>query len=297
MSEATLDALESEAFESAGEVGLEGESPGEAFESESAGEVNYEGYGEDARSNAARRARQQQMLRARRQAQMQPRRAPSPAPAPRRAASAAPSTGQAVRAVRSDVLSLDIDTKAALARLRKQLDEANRMAYRNAWAAEASAAASQVLDSFDTGLAPHDWARALIRGVPTLALAPGKRRPGLEGFLLDPRVGGGAVLAGIWAIGHFRGTSQSVSKVQVFYKGPLTVGGAHPTATLTAVALNKNGTPVPDITFSYYPQSSPYFTVNDKGGGVYELAGTAAGDGYFIVTAAGKSEGISVNVT
>jgi hypothetical protein len=297
MSEATLEALESEAYESSGEA-YEGESPGEAYESEgeSEGEA-YEAFGEDARSDRARRARQQQMLRARRQSQVQPRRPPPPAP--RRAVSAPPSPTQTVRAIRSDVRSLDVDTKAALARLRRQLDKANRMAYRNAWAAEASAAASQVLDSFNTGLAPHDWARALIRGAPTLALAPGeKRRPGLEGFLLDPRVGGSALLAGIWAIGHFRGTGQGVSTVQVFYSGPLTAAaGANHTATLTAVAQAKNGTPIPDVTFSYYPQTPANFSVKDQGNGEYELTGNKVGDGYFIVTANGKSGNASVSVT
>jgi hypothetical protein len=114
------------------------------------------------------------------------------------------------------VRSLDLETKVALDSLRDRLNEAHRLAYRNAWAAEASVAASQVLDSFEDGLKPHDWARALIRGAPTLLLAPGKPiKPGVTGYLLDPRVAGGAAVAAIFAIGHFRGATRGVSSINV----------------------------------------------------------------------------------
>ena len=157
MSEATFDAVESEAFEAA-EAMFEGEAGEASSEGEATEQESYEGYPEDARSDARRRARQRQILLAR-QRQAQPRR-PAPSPPPRRPAVTGPSQRQVMTAIRS----LDLDTKVELDSLRRALNEANRLAYRNAWAAEASVAASQVLDSFDTGLAPHDWAKALIRG-------------------------------------------------------------------------------------------------------------------------------------
>ncbi|HXW47268.1 MAG TPA: hypothetical protein VEL03_20915, partial [Streptosporangiaceae bacterium] len=178
MSEAFGEVLESEGYESstegyegAGEAGYEGEAAGEAgYEGEGAGEAGYEAYGEDARSDARRRARQRQVTIARqRQAQM--RRRPAGGPPPRRAAAAGPAA-PTLRAIRADVRAADLDAQAAMIRLRRALDQSTRMAYRNAWVAELSTGASQILDSFEGPLADHDWARALIRGLPDLLLAP-----------------------------------------------------------------------------------------------------------------------------
>jgi len=309
MSEATIEALESEAFESAGEAGYEGEALGEAgyegealgeagYEGEALGEAGYEAYGEDARSDARRRERQRQIMLARqRQAMLaRQRRAQARRPQPvRRPATTPPS--QTVRAVRSEVQSLDLQTKVALDSLRARLDEANRLAYRNAWAAEASAAASQVLDSFP-GLEPHDWAKALIRGAPTLLIAPGKRRAGIEGILLDPRVAGGALLAGIWAIGHFRNEPKGVDHLQVKYEGPLSVpDGDDPTAQLTALAFDKPGNVLTNVTFTYTPQTAGLFTLSETSPGVVTLTGSKAGTTWLTVAAGGKTNGAFVTVT
>jgi hypothetical protein len=287
MSEATIEALESEAYESIGEASYEGEGTETAYEGEGVGEAAYEGYGEDARSDARRRARQRQIMLAR-QRQAQSRR-PQP---PRRPVVAAPS--QTMRAVRSP----DLETKAALDSLRHRLNEANRLAYRNAWAAEASAAASQALDSFENNLKPHDWARALIRGAPTLLLAPGKpRKPGIEGILFDPRVGGGALLAAIWAFGHFRSQPGGVSRIDVHYAGSLTTTGAHHTNTLTAVAFDKAGNVLPNVTFTYVPLDATLFTITEEKPGVATLTGNTTGNTWLQVTAAGKNSGTYVTVT
>ena len=118
MSEAAFEATEAEAFEASGDA-YEGEG-GEAYEGESAGEASYEAWGEDARSR--RRARQRQiMLERQRQARLRR------APPPRRPVVTAPSP--AVRAVRSEVRSLDLDTKVAMDSLRGQLNQAHRLAY------------------------------------------------------------------------------------------------------------------------------------------------------------------------
>jgi hypothetical protein len=265
MSEATFEATESEALEGIGEAAYEGEAGEASYEGEGAGEAAYEGWGEDARSDARRRARQRQIMVARqRQAQLRRR------PAPPRPVIPAPS--QAVRAVRSEVRSLDLDTKVALDSLRSRLDQANRLAYRNAWAAEASAAASQVLDSFETGLAPHDWARAIIRGAPTLLLAPGKaRRPGLEGVLFDPRVAGGALLAGIWAIGHFRGASSGVAQIRIANPSPVAVGTA---GKLTGIPVDRSGRNV-SATVTWTSDNSDVLDVKPTGDYEAGVAGTA----------------------
>ena len=285
MSEAFVEARESEAY-------TEGESEGEAI----LGEAVWPGFSQGARSDVDRSTRQQQMMMARLAQQRRPP-PPSPLPASRRPAITVPS--QALPGVRSEVRSLDFETKAALDSVRSRLNEANRLAYRNAWAAEASAAASQVLDSFQNGLQPHDWARALIRGAPTVLLSPGKpRRPGLEGLVFDPRVAGGALLAGIWAFGHFRNQSQGVNTLKVNFQGPLTdPAGANNTALLTVVAFDKAGNVLPNVTFTYASQTAGYFGHNETSPGVLTLTGQKKGTTWFTVTADGKSDGTFVTVT
>jgi len=254
MSEAATEALESEAYEgSEGETEATGEAFGEAFESEAAGEAGYgEGYRDD-----ARRRRQQQIMMAR----MAQQRRPPPRPGPPRPVIRAPSP--AAREVRSEIRSLDLDTKVALDSLRNRLNRANRLAYRNAWAAEASVAASQVLDSFEDGLEPHDWARAIIRGAPTLLLSPGEqRRRGLEGLMYDPRVGGGALIAAIWAFGHFRNASKGVRGINIANPSPLTLGD---TGTLSGIPVDGNGQEIRGITVTWASSNSSVLTVDASG--------------------------------
>jgi hypothetical protein len=291
MSEAMLEAAESEAYEAAGEAAYEGEGTEAAYEGESAGEAAYEGYGEDARSDARRRSRQRQIMLARqRQAQLR-RGQPPPRPI-------VTAPGPAMRAVRSEVHSLDLETKVALDSLRNRLNEANRLAYRNAWAAEASAAASQVLDSFEHNLKPHDWARALIRGAPTLLLAPGKpRKPGIEGILFDPRVGGGALLAAIWAVGHFRSEPHGVSSISVPGAQTVTVRGTVP---LYGIPVDQKGYTVANVTpvwsfDSTYVSLSATTGVNVTCTGV--LAMSPPTTTTVTVTGGGVTNSIAVTVT
>ena len=181
-----------------------------------------------------------------------------------------------------------------------RLDEANRAATRNAWAAEASTAASQILDSFDTGLAEHDWARAVIRGAPTLLLAPGKpRRPGLEGALLDPRVAGGALVAAIWAVGRFTNVSKGVDSISVSIQssGPLVMTGAkaNTTAQVTAVALDRDGNQVPNATFNFQEKGSSLLTIQASGSGA-ALTANSSGVALLVVTSGGQRAAIPVNI-
>ena len=285
MSEAAFEATEAEAFEASGDA-YEGEG-GEAYEGESAGEASYEAWGEDARSR--RRARQRQiMLERQRQARLRR------APPPRRPVVTAPSP--AVRAVRSEVRSLDLDTKVAMDSLRGQLNQAHRLAYRNAWAAEASVAASQVLDSFEDGLKPHDWARALIRGAPTLVLAPGKPiRPGVTGYLFDPRVAGGAVVAAIFAIGHFRGATRGVSSISVTPSGTVTVPVGD-SVNLFGVAVDHKGNDVDGITLNWEVQGGTA-ELETKTGPKVVCTGRAVGNTEIKVTGGGATERISLAVS
>jgi hypothetical protein len=176
----------------------------------------------------------------------------APSPASRRSAPTTQAPSHAVRQVRSEVHSLDLETKVAIDSLRRRLHEANRLAYRNAWAAEASAAASQVLDSFENNLEPHDWARALIRGAPTLLLSPGKpSKPGLQGFLLDPRVGGGALIAAIFAVGRIR--SHGINSI-IVAPNPVSLSltdAARQAVTLAAMPVDRNGNPIPNVTVTW----------------------------------------------
>jgi hypothetical protein len=282
MSEATYDTLESDTYDSA-------ESP---YESETTYESDSDSasdYAEDAR----RRNRQRRIVDARRsRGQM---RAPQPPPQPR------PVTvpGRAVRTVRAEVRPLDLDTRAMINSLHRRLDAASRAAARNAWASEASVAASQILDSFDTGLGEHDWARAVIRGAPTLLLAPGeRRRPGLEGVLLDPRVAGGALLAAIWAVGRFTNVSKGVDSVSVSVQsvGPLSLAAdGNTTAQVTAIALDRAGNQVTNATFGYETGDNTTIKV-EPNGPVFTITAQTGGQTYLKITSDGKSAVIPINV-
>jgi hypothetical protein len=287
MSEATFEATEAEAFEATGEASYEGEG-GEAYEGESAGEGAYEAWGEDARSRRRAQERRERRIVLERQRQARLRRPPV------RPAITAPSP--AVRAVRSEVRSLDLETKVALDSLRSRLNEAHRLAYRNAWAAEASVATSQVLDSFEDNLKPHDWARALIRGAPTLLLAPGKPiRPGVTGYLFDPRVAGGAVIAAIFAFGHFRGATRGVNRISVT---PDTVTLDHSaTINLFADPVDHKGNTVANITLTWASQDDNIASLDKTTGPSVVCTGGRAGTNTVItVTGGGATARIPVTV-
>ena len=282
MSETIYEALDSEAYDSAGE----GLYDSDAADAEYAGDSASD-YAEDSRSDARRRARQRQIMLARQ------RRAQSAPPAPR---PAVPPRGPVVRAVRAEPRASDLETRAMLERLRRRLDEASRAATRNAWAAEASTAASQILDSFDTGLAEHDWARAAIRGAPTLLLTPGKpRRPGLEGILLDPRVAGGALLAAIWAVGRFTNVSKGVDSISVSVQSPSPLN-AGSTVQVVAVALDRAGNPAPNATYSF-EAADDTIEVTTFSGPTATIQTKKAGNSSVRVSSGGHQAVVPINVT
>jgi hypothetical protein len=275
MSEASTDYVEAEA-------GTESEAW--PFDSEAApGEAGEAQYGE-----ASSRDRRLQMLRARQQAH---RRRPStlsrpqPAAPPRMPRPAGPSASQ-IGDIQTDVISLDLDTRTALNRLRRDLDAADQLAYRNAWAAEASAASALALDTFETSLAEHDWARAIIIGLPTLLLAPRrKRKPGVEGIITDPRVAGALGLAAIFGVGRLTQDSrESKGLHDVQLNGPADLG-AGSSVQLYAVAVDGKGKQL-DLSIDYNAVGVANVNVDARG----VLTAPAGASGTVTVTA--KANGV-----
>ena len=195
---------------------------------------------------------------------------------------------------------MDLDTQAALLRLRRELDAASRMAYRNAWVAELSTNASQILDSFEPDLDPHDWARALIRGLPNLALAPGNpwNKKGLERILYDPRLGGSVLVAGIWAVGHFRNRSHGVHNI-TFAPTSISVETGGGTATVTAIATDQSGNALTLTTPpTWTSQDTSIATVVPTSGGnaVVTGAGSAGQSTVIFATAEGITRQVPVTI-
>lgn len=283
MSEMTADIVESE-------TGAEAESESqeaytlEAGSGESPEALYSDAYGRD---------RRLQMLRARQLAQQ--RRQPAPArpqaPARQRMAGVTGPSASQIRDIQTDVISIDLDTKASLSRLRRDLDAADQLAYRNAVAAEASAASALVIDTWGDALQNYDWARALIIGAPTLLLAPRrKRKPGFEGIITDPRVFGAFGLTIIAVVGHWTKESRESRGVHsVQLSGPSQLAYTD-SATLYAVALDTRGNPVDNIPITFKGDKDAVATVTPAGklqgvaGGTVAVTATATVTASFTVT-------------
>ena len=227
-------------------------------------------------SDAYGRDRRLQMLRARQLAQQ--RRQPAPArpqaPARQRMAGVTGPSASQIRDIQTDVIAIDLDTKASLSRLRRDLDAADQLAYRNAVAAEASAASALVIDTWGDALKNYDWARALIIGAPTLLLKPRrKRKPGLEGIIEDPRFYGAFGLGIIAVVGHWtKGSRESRGVHSVQLSGPSQLPYVD-SATLYAVALDARGNPVTGIPIAFSGDNDDVATVTPAG----KLQGVATG--------------------
>jgi hypothetical protein len=263
MSETWTDAMDSEAYEAYGEGAYDSEAYGEgAYDSEAYGDASYEGLGEESRSARERRERQRQILleRQRQRQRLAQRRPQRPVPSqPRPARAAGPSPRQTIAAVRS----LDLDTKVALDSMRRALEESNRRANRANWATIAGVAAAEVINQFDA-LENHPNVSAAILGAPLLLLSPQKHRSGVEGFLLDPRVIGGAAVIGIAVASRFTGTSKAVHTITI--AAPSTVnspagGEDASTGQLSALAYDRSGNPLQGTQFTWSSSPSDQLTV------------------------------------
>ena len=141
----------------------------------------YEGYGEDAEDRDSGRPRSAAAADHARAAAAGAAAPPAAsAEARQRAGRSAPA--RAMRRSVPAIRSLDLETKVGLDSLRRRLDESNRRANRNAWAAVASAAASRSWTRSKMASSPMTGRQALIRAPRSSCSHPGRRRPGIEGI-------------------------------------------------------------------------------------------------------------------
>lgn len=287
MSETTIEALESEAYEGEGygEAAYEGAAYGEAsYEGEGYGEAGYEAYGEDARSDARRRRARQQQIVAARQRQARLRRLP--APPPRRPAVTVPSQPHAMTAVRS----LDLDTKAELDSIRRQLAKARRNGNMAMYSAVLSTLASQGIDTFGDKLQKHDVVKAFVRTAPLALLWPQQSKKGIEGVLLHPAFVGAAGVAAIFISGKLVNAPHDVDSISV--DGPSEISTKSP-GQLTAVASDRKGNQIA-VDFVWSSASDSIATVDKNG----LVTGHTAGKGTFIEARGGGAAGRKfVNIT
>jgi hypothetical protein len=293
MSEATIEALESEAYEGEGEAygeaGFGGEAYGEAgFGGEAYGEGGYEAYGESAKSDARRRrARQQQILAARRAQQRR-----LPALPPRRPVVTAPSPSQ--RPAMTAIRSQDLDLKLELDALRRQLAKARRNGNLAMYSAVLSAVGSQGIDTFGDRLEKHNVVKAAVRAAPLGLLWPQHGKKGIEGVLLHPAFIGTLGIAAIFISGKVVSAPHAVDSISVI--SPVNVVAEKPPVALSAVAVDRKGNEVPHISYTWTSLDTTVATVDSSG--LCTGVKGAAGRQTVITAAGGGATGrIVVNVT
>lgn len=227
----------------------------EAEDYEADYEANDDGDGEDARSDAIRRRRVARARRLQNQRRMSQVRAQTPATVATRPAP--PTARQTVTAIRN----LDLETKVGQDSLRAKIERANRRAARANYATVASVAIAQALDTFESDLASHNIVRAGLRAAPLLALSQERRRPGARGVLLDHRLLGGAAVASILAIDHFRNHRDRVHDIEIDTRA---IDSSIGNGVLLAVAVDKNGNDTGvDVTWS--PTNDGTFDLSKDG--------------------------------
>src|SRR6266516_858212 len=292
MSEATIESLESEAYEGeGGEAAFEGEGEGygeSGYEGEAYGEAGYEGeaYGEASRAEARRRrARQQRIVAARRQARQ---RRP-PAPPPRRPAVTAPSQRQAMTAIRS----LDLDTKVELDSLRRQLAKARRNGDMAMYSAVLSTLASQGIDTFGDKLQKHDVVKAFFRTAPLALLWPQSNRRGVQGVMLHPAFVGAAGVAAIVISGKLVNASQDVHEIQIANPGPISAGDS---GQLSGTPKDRRGRDVQGLAIQWDSDNAARLNFTDKALGKF-TTGPETGPVNVKASTDGVSNTISVTIT
>jgi len=219
---------------------------------------------EDARSDRARRrqAARRVTLARQRRTRSQPR--------PQRAAATAPSRGaptarQTVAAIRN----LDLESKVGEDTLRQSIERANARARRATYAAVASVALDQALDTFGDDLKDHDFVRAALRLGPLLLLTPQHTRRGLEGYLLDPRVLGGAAIAGVVAVGAFRNRDTDVANIEFSPPALTTIGQQ---GRFAAFAVDSKGRDV-STPIKWASDNSAILSLSEQGDFVVQAVG------------------------
>jgi hypothetical protein len=277
-----LDDLDSELYDGE-DVDSEDYGDAEDYDSE---DYDSEDYGDaesyEARRRAAR-ARRARAVRARRIARARRNRAAARGGRP----SATVVRAATPRQVASAIRNVDLESKVGDDALRRDMEQANNRASRATYAAVAGVAVNQALDTFEDNLADNDFIRAGLRFAPLLLLAPQRKRPGLEGFALDPRVIGGAAVAGIIAADKLR---SGVSKVVISPK-TVTASGS---GTFTAIVLDKNANLVSGPV--KWTSTDPSVLTVDQTTGDYRVPGASRATVDVIATVKGHSETTTVTV-
>jgi hypothetical protein len=295
MSEATFDAVDSEAVESSDAFGdaLEGEALGDAY-SDASGEAYGDAYGDAAWGEASDRRRRRQLLTARQASAQQAawqarqrRQLAAPAAPPRPAAG--PSQAQAMAAVRN----LNADTSAAVRALRRELEKAKRKGDMASYSAVLSVLASQALDTFEGNLEDHPLVRALTRAAPLgLLYGQGPQR-GATKIFGNPIFIGGAGAAAILLAGKLVTDTKEVSTVVVNGPGSVAIGTP---VQLSAVARDHKGNQVAVSEWTWTSDTPSVASVSSSG----LVTGITVGSGPVWIAATspnGVSNGLPVTVT
>jgi hypothetical protein len=199
-------------------------------------DADFEGEGEgedleDARSDALRRRR---LARARRIRAARQRMARAQARRPvRPTVPSQPTPRKTVEAIRN----LDLETKVGEDSLRMAIERANRRATWATYASVGGLAIDQAFDTFEKDLAGHEFVRGGLRLLPLVLLSPQRRRPGLEGVVLDPRFIGAAAVAGLLTVGKIRERDDDVDLIKIQNELDSNIASGD----LLAVAVNKKG--------------------------------------------------------
>jgi hypothetical protein len=172
--------------------------------------------------------------------------------------------------------------------LRRAIEESNRRATRATWAAVASATVDQGLATFSDDLKKlPPYVTAGARFAPLLLLSPQRKRGGFEGFVTDPRFVGGAGILGFAILGHLRSRPSGADQVVITSAASVKSGD-----TLSAIALDRNGNVLTNVTIAWVSGSSK-LTVDPKSGVV---TGKSGAKGKVIAFAGGKRDSLDVTI-
>jgi hypothetical protein len=176
------------------------------------------------------------------------------------------------------IRSSDLDTRAELDSLRRQLAKARRNGDMAMYSAVLSALGSQGIDTFGTSLEKHDVVKAFLRTAPLALLWPQKPRRGIEGILLHPAFVGAAGVAAIVISGKFINASRSVHDIQLNVPDTLDKQG-----TLHAIAVDRSGRDL-DTKITWESPDTEYLDVKPNGDYTAKKKGDArikaTGDGF-----------------
>jgi hypothetical protein len=285
-----LDWLETDDFDTFDE-GLDSEYTESPFEEE---DYDAEFYGEsdDAESRASKRrranvrARQAAQLRRRRQAQMARRRAGASARGRGRGAQGsrrlpAPSPeGREIQKTQEGIEKVDLENKVQADVFSRALNQHQRRLGRS----EQAFALNKVIDEARTRLPDlfqDDAIKSAFNAVPLILLAPEKKRGGVEGLIMDPRVWSTLFIAGIALFARSR--TQTVVKIR---PETATIPAGSFDTVLSAFVTDKDGQPKSSQPTFTWTSLTPAVATVDSAGRVSRANG---GSGAAIISATAEN--------